>query len=123
MVTSVTSFGRSGLYDWLIQRVGAVVMAAYVVFLAVYIALNPDLTYEQWSALFGQLWVRVFSFVTLLSFISHAWIGLWAVLTDYLTERLMGSKATVLRIFAQMLLGGVAITYLIWGIEILWGFK
>jgi succinate dehydrogenase / fumarate reductase membrane anchor subunit len=123
MVTSVTSFGRSGLYDWLIQRVGAVVMAAYVIFLAVYIALNPDLTYEQWSALFGQLWVRVFSFVTLLSFISHAWIGLWAVLTDYLTERLMGSKATVLRIFAQMLLGGVAITYLIWGIEILWGFK
>jgi succinate dehydrogenase / fumarate reductase membrane anchor subunit len=98
-------------------------MAAYVIFLAVYIALNPDLTYEQWSALFGQLWVRVFSFVTLLSFISHAWIGLWAVLTDYLTERLMGSKATVLRIFAQMLLGGVAITYLIWGIEILWGFK
>lgn len=123
MVTSVTSFGRSGLYDWLIQRVGAVVMAAYVIFLAVYIALNPDLTYEQWSALFGQLWVRVFSFVTLLSFISHAWIGLWAVLTDYLTERLMGSKATVLRIFAQMLLGGVSVTYLIWGIEILWGFK
>ena len=135
MVTSVTSFGRSGLYDWLIQRVGAVVMAAYVIFLAVYIALNPDLTYEQysaasllpdvkqWSALFGQLWVRVFSFVTLLSFISHAWIGLWAVLTDYLTERLMGSKATVLRIFAQMVLGGVAITYLVWGIEILWGFK
>lgn len=123
MVTSVTSFGRSGLYDWLIQRVGAVVMAAYVIFLAVYIALNPELTYEQWHALFGQLWVRVFSFVTLLSFISHAWIGLWAVLTDYLTERLMGGKATVLRIFAQMLLGGVAITYLIWGIEILWGFK
>ena len=123
MVTSVTSFGRSGLYDWLIQRVGAVVMAAYVIFLAVYIALNPDLTYEQWNALFGQLWVRVFSFVTLLSFISHAWIGLWAVLTDYLTERMMGSKATVLRIFAQMLLGGVAITYLVWGIEILWGFK
>lgn len=123
MVTSVTSFGRSGLYDWLIQRVGAVVMAAYVIFLAVYIALNPDLTYEQWSALFGQLWVRVFSFVTLLSFISHAWIGLWAVLTDYLTERLMGSKATVLRIFAQMVLGGVAMTYLVWGIEILWGFK
>jgi len=123
MVTSVTSFGRSGLYDWLIQRVGAVVMAAYVVFLAVYIALNPDLTYEQWSALFGQLWVRIFSFVTLLSFITHAWIGLWSVLTDYLTERLMGSKATVLRIFAQIVLGGVSVTYLIWGIEILWGFK
>ena len=123
MVTSVTSFGRSGLYDWLIQRVGGSVMAAYVIFIVAYLALNPELTYEQWHALFGQLWVRVFSLVTLLSFISHAWIGLWAVLTDYLTVRMMGPKATVLRIFAQMVLGGVAITYLVWGIEILWGFK
>ena len=123
MVTSVTSFGRSGLYDWLIQRVGGVVMAAYVVFITVYLALNPDLTFEQWQALFGQLWVRVFSFVTLLSFIAHAWIGLWAVLTDYLTVRLMGDKATVLRILAQVMLGGVSVTYLIWGIEIIWGLK
>jgi succinate dehydrogenase / fumarate reductase membrane anchor subunit len=123
MVTSVTSFGRSGLYDWLIQRVGGVVMAAYLVFIVAYIALNPDLTYEQWQSLFGQLWVRIFSFVTLLSFITHAWIGLWAVLTDYLTVRLMGDKATVLRIIAQVVLGGVSVTYLIWGIEIIWGLK
>ncbi|MES2823132.1 MAG: succinate dehydrogenase, hydrophobic membrane anchor protein [Pseudomonadota bacterium] len=123
MVTSITSFGRSGLYDWLIQRVGAVVMAAYTIFISVYLLTNPELTFEQWHALFGQLWMRVFSLVTLLSFISHAWIGLWSVLTDYLTERLMGAKATVLRIFAQMMLGGVAITYLVWGIEILWGFN
>lgn len=123
MVTSVTSFGRSGLYDWLIQRVTAVILAAYVIFLTVYIVLNPELTYEQWTNLFAQLWMRVFSLVALFSFISHAWIGLWSVLTDYLTERLMGSKATVLRIFAQMVLGGVSVTYLIWGIEILWGFN
>jgi len=123
MVTSVTSFGRSGLYDWLIQRVGGVVMAAYVIFIVAYLALNPDLTYEQWQTLFGQLWVRVFSFVTLVSFIAHAWIGLWAVLTDYLTVRLMGDKATVLRVLAQVVLGGVSVTYLIWGIEIIWGLK
>lgn len=123
MVTSVTSFGRSGLYDWLIQRVGAAVMAAYTIFLTVYLISHPELTYEQWHTLFGQLWMRVFSLAALLSFISHAWIGLWAVLTDYLTVRLLGNKATVLRIFAQIILGGVSVTYLIWGIEILWGFN
>ena len=31
MVTSVTSLGRNGLYDWLIQRVSAVVIAVYVI--------------------------------------------------------------------------------------------
>jgi len=121
MVTSITSFGRSGLYDWLIQRVGGTIMAAYTIFLVVYLAVNPDLTFAQWQALFGQLWMRVFSLVTLLSFVSHAWIGLWAVLTDYLTTRMMGPKATVLRVFAQMLLGGVAVTYLVWGVQVIWG--
>lgn len=121
MVTSVTSFGRSGLYDWLIQRVGGVVMAAYTIFLVVYLVVNPELTFEQWQTLYSQLWMRVFSLATLLSFISHAWIGLWSVVTDYLTTRLMGSKATFLRIFAQIILGAVSVTYLVWGIQVIWG--
>jgi len=121
MVTSITSFGRSGLYDWLIQRVGGALMAAYTLFLVIYLVAHPDLSHEQWQSLYSQLWMRVFSLVTLLSFISHAWIGLWAVLTDYLTVRLLGSKATFLRIFAQMLLGAVAVTYLVWGIQVIWG--
>jgi len=123
MVTSVTSFGRSGLYDWLIQRVGGAVMAAYTIFIVTYLLLNPDLTFEQWKLLYSQLWMRVFTLVTLLSFISHAWIGLWAVLTDYLTERMLGKKATFLRVFAQMILGAVAVTYLVWGVEIIWGIQ
>ena len=122
MVTAVTSFGRSGLYDWLIQRVGAVVLTAYTIFLVVYIALNPDLDFAQWSALFNQLWMHIFSLLALISFITHAWIGLWSVLTDYLTNRLLGAKATVLRVVAQMVLGVAAVTYLVWGVEILWGF-
>jgi len=121
MVTAVTSFGRSGLYDWLIQRVSAVVLAAYTVFLVVYLLLNPDLTYEQWQTLYSQLWMRVFSLVTLLSIVAHAWIGLWSVLTDYLTARMMGSKAVVARVLAQVLLGAVAVTYVVWGVQILWG--
>ncbi len=121
MVTAVTSFGRSGLYDWLIQRVSAVVLAAYTIFMVVYLVANPGLTFDQWSGLFDQLWMRVFSLVTLLSIIAHAWIGLWSVLTDYLTARAIGAKAVVARIVAQVILGAVAITYTVWGVEILWG--
>ncbi|MDN3639359.1 succinate dehydrogenase, hydrophobic membrane anchor protein [Simiduia curdlanivorans] len=121
MVTAVTSFGRSGLYDWLIQRISAVVMAAYTIFLAGFIACTPDLTFELWQGLFNQLWMRIFTLATLLSIAAHAWIGLWAVLTDYLTNQLMGTKATILRLLAQMGLGVITLTYLVWGIEILWG--
>jgi succinate dehydrogenase / fumarate reductase, membrane anchor subunit len=121
MVTAVTSFGRSGLYDWLIQRVSAVVMAAYTVFLTGFILSTPDLSFEIWQSLYNQLWMRIFTLATLLSIAAHAWIGLWAVLTDYLTTRLMGAKATALRLFAQVVLGVVTLTYVVWGVEILWG--
>ncbi len=121
MVTSITSFGRSGLYDWLIQRVSACVLAAYLAFIVGFIIFNPELEYGEWRTLYDQLWMRVFSLLTLLSIAAHAWIGLWAVLTDYLTLRLLGKKATVLRIVAQMVLGVVTATYMVWGIEILWG--
>ena len=31
MVANVTSFGRSGVYDWMVQRVSAVVLGLYTV--------------------------------------------------------------------------------------------
>lgn len=122
MVMAVTNLGRSGVYDWLIQRVSAVIMALYTVFIVAYLLLTPELDYGQWQALFGQLWMRVFTLMTLLSIVTHAWIGLWSVVTDYLTERTMGGKGTVLRLLAQVLLAVVAVTYTLWGVEIIWGF-
>ena len=43
MITNVTSFSRSGLSDWLLQRVTAVVMAAYTVFITAYLLFNSGL--------------------------------------------------------------------------------
>jgi len=114
MVASVTSFGRSGLYDWMIQRVTAVVLAAYTIFILGYLMLNPDLTYAQWSELFSCTSVRIFSLLALLSFGAHAWIGLWTVSTDYL-------KATVFRFMFQAGCGLVMFVYVVWGVQILWG--
>ena len=102
MVTAVTSFGRSGVSDWLIQRVSAVVMAAYFFFIVWVLLTSPDMSYEQWNDLFSLTCVRIFSTLTLLSVVAHAWIGAWAVLTDYVTIRLLGGKATKLRLALVM---------------------
>jgi len=120
MVTAVTSFGRSGLYDWLIQRVTAVVLAIYTFFIVGYLLANPDLTYSQWSGLFSVFWMRLFSLAALLSAAVHAWIGLWSVVTDYLTPLTLGKSATVIRLTVQMILGGVTLAFTLWGIDILW---
>ncbi|WP_226645482.1 succinate dehydrogenase, hydrophobic membrane anchor protein [Microbulbifer variabilis] len=121
MVRTVTSFGRSGTFDWLYQRVTAVILLAYVLFIVGFIFFTKDFSYQTWSELFAQRWMRVFSLVALLSTVIHAWIGLWSVVTDYITNRMMGGKATVLRLFVEAILAAVAVLYTVWGIEILWG--
>ena len=115
MVTSITSFGRSGLYDWMIQRVSAVVLAVYTVFMLSYLALmGSELTYDMWRGLFDGTAMRIFTLLTLLSFAAHVWIGLWSVSTDYI-------KATGLRFVFQSATGLMTFIYVIWGVQILWG--
>lgn len=121
MVTTVTSLGRSGLSDWLIQRVSAYVMTAYLIFIIGYLLLTPDLNYTQWAALNSSLPMRMFSLITILSIAAHAWIGMWCVLTDYITVRLIGPKATALRIIFQLGMMAVTLLYVVWAIDILWG--
>ena len=119
MVTSVTSMGRSGLYDWLIQRVSAVVLLAYFCFIGVVLLNGVD--YGEWKALFSQTWMRIFSLLALISLGVHAWVGLWSVLTDYVTQRLMGPKGDVLRFVLQADCAVTMFVYVVWGIQILWG--
>jgi succinate dehydrogenase / fumarate reductase membrane anchor subunit len=120
MVTAITSFGRSGLYDWLVQRISAVVLLAYVICVGTFIAWNPDLQYEQWLNYIQSDSMRIFSMMALVSLGIHAWVGLWSVATDYLTVRMMGGKATILRLLFQSGCGVVMFTYFVWAIQVLW---
>lgn len=118
MVTAVTSLGRSGLSDWLVQRVSAVILLAYSAYVGYLLATG--VTWAQWDALFAETWMKVFSLLAILSLAAHAWIGMWGVLTDYLTERLMGSTGNVLRIGLQLLISLSLVVYVIWGVQIIW---
>jgi len=120
MVTAVTNLGRSGLFDWLVQRATAVILLLYVVFLVGFFAFHPNLSYGEWKGLFGHTAVRVFSVAALFAIVAHAWIGLWGVSTDYLTVRLMGPKATALRLAFQAAYTIVLFSYLVWGIQVFW---
>lgn len=119
MVTAVTSMGRSGLYDWLIQRVSAVILLAYFLFIGTVVVCGVD--YAAWKDLFTQTWMRIFSLAALLSLGAHAWVGLWSVFTDYFTERMMGTAGNVIRLVAQIVCGIIMFIYVVWGIQILWG--
>lgn len=113
MVESVTSWSRHGLRDFILQRVSAVIIAIYTIMLVVYCLLHTQVQYDDWQALFACNWMRIFSVLTLLSIVIHAWIGMWTISTDYL-------KCTVLRGGLQAVVALVLFVCLVWGIMILW---
>lgn len=121
MVTNVTNLSRSGLYDWMAQRVSAVVLAAYFLFLIIYLVVHPGLQYAQWHALFSAMWMRIFSLLALVALGAHAWVGMWTIATDYLTPMAFGKSATTIRFLFQAVCGVAMFAYFVWGVQILWG--
>lgn len=120
MVTNVTNLGRSGLYDWLLQRFSAVILAAYTLCILGSFVVHPDMDYQQWRQIFDSSVMRYFSLITLFALCAHAWIGMWTISTDYLTSLQLGAKATFYRIVFQAVCALVTVVYLLWGIQILW---
>jgi succinate dehydrogenase / fumarate reductase membrane anchor subunit len=121
MVKNVTSFGRSGLSDWGVQRVSAVILGVYFVGLLSYMLLTPELGFAEWKSLFSATWMRIASLAALLALCAHAWIGMWTVATDYLTVALLGPKGSVIRFLFQAVCVLLIFVYLVWGVQILWG--
>ncbi len=116
MISTATSLGRSGLQDWLIQRISAMVIVSYILFVSMYLLLGKytnGLHYESWRMLFSYPAMRMASAISLLSLVAHAWIGLWVVSTDYI-------KSIILRLAIQIVVAIYLFSNLIWGITILW---
>lgn len=121
MVTSATSLGRNGLYDWLIQRVTAVLLGVYTVVMLGFFLLNPDLDYGAWRAFMASLPMQIANTLMLLSVAAHGWVGLWTVVTDYLTSRQIGGPATGVRLVVEAALALSLLVYLLWGLVMIWG--
>ena len=121
MVTNATSLGRNGLYDWLIQRASAVVLGAYFFAVIGFFLCGDEATYANWHAYMTSTYMKAFTMIALVSFMGHAWVGLWTVSTDYLTSLQLGKAATTVRLIFQGGLAFVLLAYLFWGIQILWG--
>ena len=121
MVTNVTNLSRSGLYDWVAQRVSAVILAVYFIFLIGFLVFHPGLTYSDWHGLFSQSWMRIFSLLALVALSAHAWVGMWTISTDYLTRMSLGRWATGVRFLFQAACGFAMFTFFVWGVQILWG--
>lgn len=113
MLTQITTLTRNGLKDWFLQRVSALVLMCYFLLIFGYILGHRPLQYEDWSNLFHHNAMRIFTIVALLSLLAHTWVGMWTVITDYISCKMVRGVVTVLMI---VLLG----VYLLSTLLILW---
>ena len=102
-----------GTRDWLAQRVTAVIMVMYTVFIVGTIVSLPRMDYPQWAALWSLPIVRYATLFFVISVLYHAWVGIRNVLMDYvqhLPTRLVLHVAVILSLIA----------YGMWSVQIIW---
>lgn len=114
MVENITIMGRSGLRDWLVQRVSAIILTLYIIFLLGFIVWHQPLDYVTWHQLFSSNWVRILSLLSVFSLLLHVWVGIWTIATDYL-------KCAYIRMPFLLVVMLVLFACSVWSILILWG--
>ena len=103
-----------GLNAWLLQRLTAVVMAAYTVFMLALVLWCPPATWTDWRGMFSGSFVRLATMLFFLALLYHAWVGVRDIVMDYV-------KPAGLRLALQALVGTALVFYLVWSVSILWG--
>ena len=102
-----------GLRDWLSQRVTAALMALFTLAVIVQVLLPGEMGYDKWAGIFSKQWMKVLTFVVIVSLLVHVWVGVRDVLMDYV-------KAVGARLALQV----ATIAWLVgcagWAIQVLW---
>ena len=102
-----------GFGGWLAQRVTGGVMAVFTIVLLVQLLWPGPLGYDRWAAIFSAQWMKVLTFVVIVSLAYHAWVGMRDIWMDYV-------KPVAIRLTLHLL----TIVWLVgcagWAVQVLW---
>ena len=103
-----------GLKDWLSQRVTGALMALFtIVLLAQVLFTKGSIGYDKWAGIFSSQWMKVLTFVVVVSLAWHAWVGMRAIWMDYVTP--VGVRLTLHLLTIVWLVGCAG-----WAVQVLW---
>lgn len=96
------SWRASGLRAWLLQRVSAVYLAVFFVYVAAVLLIAPPQNYLQLKSWMSALPMALATALFFLALLAHAWVGMRDVLIDYVKP--FGVRLTLLTLLAGSLL-------------------
>lgn len=71
------------LSTWLVQRVSALLLAAYSLFFPLWVALHWPLDFAVWRGSFVPLPMRIVTLLFVMALALHAWVGMRDIFMDY----------------------------------------
>ena len=92
-----------GFRTWLIQRLSAVYMVAYMMFFLMKLIVETPLGYMEWRRFIAEPFMSVATLLLFFLLLMHAWVGMRDVAMDYLHDFKL--RFTVLSFIATGLLG------------------
>jgi succinate dehydrogenase / fumarate reductase, membrane anchor subunit len=123
-----------GMRDWLAQRITAAVMGLFTLVLLIQYLLpayakngsgdrikdaaGNDIAltgYDKWAGVFSPQWMKLLTFVVIVSLAYHAWVGMRDIWMDYVQSFAWRLTLEVLTIV--WLVGCLG-----WAIQVLWRF-
>jgi succinate dehydrogenase / fumarate reductase membrane anchor subunit len=102
----------TGFRAWLIQRVSAVYMLAFILFALLHFLLDPPHSYETWNGWVSRPGITSAIAVFFIAVLAHSWVGLRDVMVDYI-------HWTALRIASLVLLAAALLATSAWVVAIL----
>lgn len=101
------------LRDWMSQRITAVLMALFTIAVMVQVMWPGEIDYERWAGIFSKQWMKMLTFVVIVSLAIHAWVGMRDIWLDYVKP-----------VAARLALQVVTIVWLAgcagWAVQALW---
>ncbi len=101
------SRAAQGLRAWLLQRLTAIYLGAYLIVALSYAALAEPLDFQRWRAWAGDPWMGVATALFALAVLVHGWVGIRDVLIDYV-------HAIWLRLLLMAMTGLLLLGSLLW---------
>ena len=105
---------KAGINNFVVQRVSALILAAYVFTLSIFFMCCHDGSYDSWASFILSPAMRVFSIFAFVALTAHAILGMWAVITDYV-------KCNKTSLILQVVAVSGSVLFLVWLMDILWG--
>ncbi len=96
---------HDGLGEWLLQRLSALYLAGFTLWLVARLAIAAPTDYLAWKAWMAAGGVRLAFALFFLSVLVHAWVGMRSVLLDYMKPLWVRSAAQLLLAFGLLALG------------------